>query len=79
MLSSASNAHALCYLALAAVTQVAVAQDTEFIVSGSADGHIKFWKKQAKGVEFAKHYKVECNECCIECSCAPLLLHASYI
>lgn len=25
--------------------------------AGSVDGHVKFWKKQAKGVEFAKHFR----------------------
>jgi peptidylprolyl isomerase domain and WD repeat-containing protein 1 len=39
------------------VTQVAVAAQTEFFITGSADGHIKFWKKQPQGIEFAKHYK----------------------
>ncbi|EFN51411.1 hypothetical protein CHLNCDRAFT_28079, partial [Chlorella variabilis] len=39
------------------VTQVAVAQATDFFVTASADGHIKFWKKQPQGIEFAKHYK----------------------
>jgi peptidylprolyl isomerase domain and WD repeat-containing protein 1 len=39
------------------VTQVAVARATDFVVTASADGHIKFWKKQATGIEFAKHFK----------------------
>ena len=43
------------------MTQVAVAHGTEFFITASVDGHIKFWKKQPQGVEFAKHYKV--NEC----------------
>jgi len=30
---------------------------TGFIVTGSADGHIKFWKKQYEGMEFVKHYR----------------------
>jgi peptidylprolyl isomerase domain and WD repeat-containing protein 1 len=41
-----------------AVTQVAVAHGTEFFITASVDGHIKFWKKQPQGVEFAKHFKV---------------------
>ena len=44
-------------LVLLAVTRVAVAQGTDFFITASADGHIKFWKKQPQGVEFAKHYK----------------------
>jgi peptidylprolyl isomerase domain and WD repeat-containing protein 1 len=39
------------------VTQAAVAADVHFIITGSADGHIKFWKKRAQGVEFAKHFR----------------------
>merc|ERR1719235_1297974 len=30
---------------------------TGFIVTGSIDGHIKFWKKQFEGIEFVKHYR----------------------
>lgn len=29
---------------------------TDFLVTASADGHIKFWKKMPEGVEFVKHY-----------------------
>eukprot|EP00931_Biecheleriopsis_adriatica_P039645 TRINITY_DN2265_c0_g1_i1.p1 TRINITY_DN2265_c0_g1~~TRINITY_DN2265_c0_g1_i1.p1 ORF type:complete len:648 (+),score=146.06 TRINITY_DN2265_c0_g1_i1:65-1945(+) len=28
-----------------------------FIVTGSEDGHVKFWKKQYEGIEFVKHYR----------------------
>jgi len=30
---------------------------TGFIITGSIDGHIKFWKKQFEGIEFVKHYR----------------------
>ena len=30
---------------------------TDFYVTGSADGHLKFWKRKAEGVEFVKHYR----------------------
>jgi len=30
---------------------------TGFLVTGSIDGHIKFWKKQYEGIEFVKHYR----------------------
>lgn len=30
---------------------------TDFIITTSVDGHLKFWKKTAVGVEFVKHYK----------------------
>ncbi len=45
------------YMHRDAVTHVAVAPETDFFVTGSADGHLKFWKKRAEGVEFAKHFR----------------------
>jgi peptidylprolyl isomerase domain and WD repeat-containing protein 1 len=30
---------------------------TDFIITASADGHIKFWKKQPEGIEFVKHFR----------------------
>lgn len=30
---------------------------TEFLITASCDGHIKFWKKQHEGIEFVKHFK----------------------
>jgi len=30
---------------------------TSFLVTGSVDGHLKFWKKQYEGIEFVKHYR----------------------
>lgn len=38
------------------VTHIAVAKSTDFIITGSYDGHVKFWKKMAKDIEFVKHY-----------------------
>ncbi|PQQ12619.1 hypothetical protein Pyn_37994 [Prunus yedoensis var. nudiflora] len=38
------------------VTHVAVSS-AEFVVTGSVDGHLKFWKKKAIGIEFAKHFR----------------------
>lgn len=29
----------------------------DFVVTTSVDGHLKFWKKTASGIEFVKHYK----------------------
>jgi len=39
------------------VTHVACAKQTEFIITGSADGHVKFWKKLLCGIEFVKHFQ----------------------
>lgn len=30
---------------------------TGFIVTTSVDGHLKLWKKQEQGIEFAKHFR----------------------
>ncbi|KAI9091714.1 hypothetical protein DFS34DRAFT_584331 [Phlyctochytrium arcticum] len=30
---------------------------TDFLVTTSIDGHVKFWKKTAKGIEFVKHFR----------------------
>ncbi|KAJ0972686.1 hypothetical protein J5N97_020645 [Dioscorea zingiberensis] len=38
------------------VTHVAVSA-AEFFITGSADGHLKFWKKKPIGIEFAKHFR----------------------
>ncbi len=38
------------------VTHVATTK-TEFIITGSQDGHVKFWKKQPVGIEFVKHFR----------------------
>ncbi|XP_071952019.1 peptidylprolyl isomerase domain and WD repeat-containing protein 1-like [Antedon mediterranea] len=38
------------------VTHVAVSK-TNFVITASIDGHVKFWKKQAEGVEFVKHFR----------------------
>ncbi|KAH7685648.1 Cyclophilin-type peptidyl-prolyl cis-trans isomerase protein [Dioscorea alata] len=38
------------------VTHVAVSA-AEFFITGSADGHLKFWKKKSLGIEFAKHFR----------------------
>lgn len=38
------------------VTHIAVAKSTEYVITASADGHVKFWKKMASSIEFVKHY-----------------------
>jgi len=30
---------------------------TDFLVTTSIDGHVKFWKKTERGIEFVKHYR----------------------
>ncbi|XP_054764435.1 peptidylprolyl isomerase domain and WD repeat-containing protein 1-like isoform X1 [Lytechinus pictus] len=38
------------------ITHVA-ATKTEFIITASCDGHVKFWKKQEGDIEFVKHFR----------------------
>jgi len=38
------------------VTHVVVAS-SDFFITASIDGHIKFWKKQSEGIEFVKHFR----------------------
>lgn len=30
---------------------------TDFLITASSDGHIKFWKKMEVGIEFVKHFR----------------------
>jgi len=30
---------------------------TDFIITASCDGHVKFWKKETEGIEFVKHFR----------------------
>ena len=41
------------------VTHVAVAKQTDYIITASADGHVKFWKKMQSDIEFVKHFQVQ--------------------
>ena len=38
------------------VTHVAITPQTDFVVTASCDGHVKFWKKMMEGIEFVKHF-----------------------
>jgi peptidylprolyl isomerase domain and WD repeat-containing protein 1 len=35
----------------------AVCTKTDFLITASTDGHVKFWKKQEQGLEFVKHFR----------------------
>ena len=39
------------------VSHIVVSKSTEFIITASVDGHIKFWKKLHNNIEFVKHYQ----------------------
>eukprot|EP00731_Ephydatia_muelleri_P002482 Em0001g2482a len=34
-----------------------VCTKSNFVVTASSDGHVKFWKKQEEGIEFVKHFR----------------------
>lgn len=38
------------------ITHILVTK-TEFVVTGSGDGHVKFWKKMEESIEFVKHFR----------------------
>ncbi|XP_044506984.1 peptidyl-prolyl cis-trans isomerase CYP71 [Mangifera indica] len=51
-----ANMYEKSYMHRDVVTHVAVST-ADFFITGSADGHLKFWKKKGVGVEFAKHFR----------------------
>lgn len=51
-----ANMYEKSYMHRDVVTHVAVSA-AEFFITGSSDGHLKFWKKKPIGIEFAKHFK----------------------
>jgi len=50
------------------ITHVDVTRTTDFFITASADGHVKFWKKREEDVEFVKHFKAHLG--CIEDTCS---------
>jgi hypothetical protein len=53
------------------------ATPTDFVITGSADGHLKFWKKQEQGIEFVKHYRSHIGAVDGEERCAPVTFATS--
>ncbi|KAL8426020.1 hypothetical protein Efla_001938 [Eimeria flavescens] len=49
------------------VTFVVASPAHDFIISGSSDGHVKFWIRKAEGVEFVKHFRAHIGE--LHCLC----------
>jgi peptidylprolyl isomerase domain and WD repeat-containing protein 1 len=39
------------------VTHIVVSKPTEFVITASCDGHVKFWKKMKDNIEFVKHFQ----------------------
>jgi peptidylprolyl isomerase domain and WD repeat-containing protein 1 len=57
------------------VTHAAVAAEVDFIITGSADGHVKFWKKRPQGIEFAKHFRAHVGPVEGMLPCPPRVMH----
>ncbi|KAL8455329.1 hypothetical protein Emag_000811 [Eimeria magna] len=49
------------------VTFVVASAAHDFIISGSCDGHVKFWIRKVEGVEFVKHFRAHIGE--LHCLC----------
>ena len=39
------------------VTHIVISKPTEFVITASIDGHVKFWKKMVDSIEFVKHFQ----------------------
>lgn len=44
------------YMHRDSITHVVVTK-TDFVITASIDGHVKFWKKMEEGIEFVKHFR----------------------
>ena len=44
------------------VTHISVAKSAEFVITGSCDGHVKFWKKMPDNIEFVKHFQAHLGD-----------------
>ncbi|XP_014663514.1 PREDICTED: peptidylprolyl isomerase domain and WD repeat-containing protein 1-like [Priapulus caudatus] len=51
-----ASAYEKSYMHRDVVTHVRISK-TDFIITASVDGHVKFWKKMAEGIEFVKHFR----------------------
>lgn len=61
-----ATAYEKSYMHMAEVSHVRFTK-TNFLITASADGHVKFWKKKPKEVEFVKrffaHVRPPCSPC----------------
>lgn len=51
-----SDMYEYSYMHRDVVSHIGVAKGSEYIITGSVDGHVKFWKKMPNNIEFVKHY-----------------------
>lgn len=50
------EAYEKSYMHRDVITHIAVTK-TDFLITGSCDGHLKFWKKSEEGIVFVKHFR----------------------
>ena len=53
-----SGSYEWSYMHRDVVTHIVVSKPSDFVVTASLDGQVKFWKKVPKGIEFVKHFQV---------------------
>ena len=58
------------------VCNVKFAKKTDFLITGSKDGHVKFWKKQATSIEFVKDFLAHQGNICEFLTAYVLLCYA---
>eukprot|EP00605_Chrysophyceae_sp_TOSAG23-4_P000284 GSChrysophyteH1.ASY1.ANO1.329.1 assembled CDS len=47
----------ISYMHRDVISHVVVARACEFVITGSVDGHVKFWRKMQNSIEFVKHFR----------------------
>ncbi|RWS16230.1 peptidylprolyl isomerase domain and WD repeat-containing protein 1-like protein [Dinothrombium tinctorium] len=52
-----SEAYERSFMHRDVITHLAMSPKTDFLITASADGSIKFWKKAVFGIEFVKHFR----------------------
>ncbi|OEH80025.1 peptidylprolyl isomerase [Cyclospora cayetanensis] len=57
----------VCAAGGGSVRTVVAGEGHRFILSGSVDGHVKFWIQKEEGVEFVKHFRAHVGE--LHCLC----------
>lgn len=57
-----SEAYERSYMHRDIVSHIVLAPKTDFIITASTDGHIKFWKKTPQDIQFVKHFRAHIGE-----------------
>ena len=56
------NMYEKSYMHRDVITHTLFCPETQYLITASKDGHVKFWKKMVHGIEFVKHYKAHMKE-----------------